>query len=126
MHDIRVDRQSAAVVVSARGELDAYTAPDLSDAFETEGIREGGRLVVDLSQVSFMDSTALGLLVRTVNEIVESGGCARIVLPQTNARRIFEITTLDRVLPVSASRADALLELDDPDARSNPPAPTKS
>jgi anti-sigma B factor antagonist len=129
VHDISVDRQLAAVIVTARGELDAYTAPDLSDAFETGDLREEGRLVVDLSQVSFMDSTALGMLVRAVNQIVESGGSARVVLPQTTARRIFEITTLDRVLPVSASRADALLELDDPDAldgRSMPRALTDS
>jgi anti-sigma B factor antagonist len=112
VHKIRVEQHSSALVVSARGELDAFTAPDLSAAFESDGLADHGRLVVDLSEVSFMDSTALGLLVHAVNEVVDRGGAARVVLPDGLARRIFEITTLDRVLPVARSRAVALAELD--------------
>ena len=58
-------------------------------------------VVVDLGLVSFMDSTALGVVVRSVREIEERGDDSRVVLPQGTARRIFEITTLDRVLPVA-------------------------
>lgn len=111
MHKICVERDPRATVVSAQGELDAYTEPDLSAAFDNDGVVDSGRLVVDLSSVSFMDSTALGLLVRAVNELVDGGGDARVVLPRTMARRIFEITMLDRVLPVSPSRDAALDEL---------------
>jgi len=104
-----VDRDSRATIVSAQGELDAYAAPDLIAAFDdTVSDR---RLVADLAAVSFMDSTALGLVVRGVREHGERGGIARVVLPGGTARRIFEITTLDRVLPVSPSRAEALAEL---------------
>jgi anti-anti-sigma factor len=87
--------------------------PPLANAF-TEAGAGGKPIVIDLSRVSFMDSTALGLVVRAVNEAAESGGGARVVLPETSARRIFEITTLDRVLPVASSRAEALLDLDAP------------
>jgi anti-anti-sigma factor len=111
VHRVRVEQEPRAFVVSAHGELDAYTAPDLSEAFSSDGVAEYGRLVVDLSAVSFMDSTALGLLMRAVNEVVDSGGHARVVLPESMARRIFEITTLDRVLPVAVSREAALEEL---------------
>lgn len=109
VHRIRVDRDSRATIVSAQGELDAYTAPELIAAFDdTVGDR---RLVADLGAVSFMDSTALGLVVRCVREHGERGGIARVVLPRGPARRIFEITTLEHVLPVSPSRAEALAEL---------------
>jgi anti-sigma B factor antagonist len=66
---------------------------------------------VDLAAVSFLDSTALGLVARVVREIRERGGEARVVLPASSARRIFEITTLDRVLPVTGSREEGLAEL---------------
>jgi len=52
--------------------------------------------------------------VRKVNEILDVGGGARVVLPESSARRIFEITTLDRVLPIAPSRRDALRDLVDP------------
>lgn len=106
MHRVEIDRSAEVVVVTAGGELDAYAAPDLSDAF-VQVVSED-RVVVDLQAVSFLDSTALGVVVRALREVEERGGNSRIVLPSGSARRIFEITTLDRVLPVASSRAQAL------------------
>jgi anti-sigma B factor antagonist len=108
---IRLAREENAVVVSIRGELDAFDVDELAEAFAAADHDGRRALVIDLSRVSFMDSTALGLVVRTVNEIADRGGSTRVVLPETSARRIFEITTLDRVLPVAESRADALRDL---------------
>jgi anti-sigma B factor antagonist len=96
---------SAAVVV-ASGELDAYAAPDLSA--ELQLIRDRQRVVVDLSRVSFMDSTVLGLLVRATRELSEGEARVRIVLPAGPARRIFEITALDSVLPIAETRGAAV------------------
>jgi anti-sigma B factor antagonist len=108
MQGVRVESVEQAAVVSARGELDAFTAPSLSEAFADAAAQGGDRVVIDLSSVSFMDSTALGLVVKAVNEITDRGGDVRVVLPRRSARRIFEITTLDRVLPVEPTRAEAL------------------
>ncbi|MGH3127916.1 MAG: STAS domain-containing protein [Gaiellaceae bacterium] len=101
-----VDRSAAVAVVVARGEHDAYSAPDLEAAFADVGAET--RVVVDLDSVSFLDSTALGAVVRAVREIDERGGRALVVLPRGPARRIFEITALDSALPVAESRAQAL------------------
>lgn len=98
--------------MTAAGEFDAYSAPELMGSLADAGLADHDRFVADLSRVSFMDSTALGLLVRTVKDVVDRGGRARVVLPETTARRIFEITTLDRVLPVASSREEALSALD--------------
>jgi anti-sigma B factor antagonist len=110
VHSISLEKESHAVIVVASGELDAFVEDDLVGIFRETG-REG-RIVVDLAGVSFLDSTALGILVRTVREVGGRGGEIRIVLPDGTARRIFEITTLDQVLPVADSRAQALDELD--------------
>lgn len=110
MHGIDVLTAVGATVVSAQGELDAYEAPHLSAALAQAALAEGG-VVVDLQEVSFMDSTALGVVVRAVRELGETGRRVRVVLPRGTARRVFEITTVDRVLPVAGSRALALEEL---------------
>lgn len=111
MHRVGIEHESGGLVLTAEGELDAYAAPALAEALADGGLDRVGFLVADLSRVSFMDSTALGLLVRTVKDVVERGGQARVVLPNTMARRIFEITTLDRVLPLASSRSEALQQL---------------
>ena len=109
MHRVEIDRNAAVVVITAGGELDAYAAPDLSDAFAHVAGEE--HVVVDLQAVSFLDSTALGVVVRAMREVDERAGSSRIVLPAGPARRIFEITTLDRALAVAPSRAQALAAL---------------
>jgi anti-sigma B factor antagonist len=108
VHRIDVTEGTHSVVVAAAGEVDAYVAPELGEALDRAG---DGALIADLTAVSFLDSTALGLLVRTIRERGESGGKTRVVLPEGTARRIFEITTLDSALPVSPSLTEALAEL---------------
>jgi len=111
VHRIRVERDGDGdvAVVRATGELDAFAAPDLESAFaEVRGLNG---VVVDLAAVSFLDSTALGTLVHEVRRVQRLEASVRVVLPDGSARRIFEITTLDRVLPVVATRAEAVAEL---------------
>ena len=92
-------------VVTASSSPDAYVAPELTAALDQE---RADRLVADLTAVSFIDSTALGVLVRTVRDRDRNGCETRVVLPRGTALRIFEITTLDRQLPVSPSLETAL------------------
>jgi anti-sigma B factor antagonist len=110
VHRISLDTNERVAVVTASGELDAFVAGDLTEAFRDAAPSE--RVLVDLAAVSFMDSTALGLLVRAFRDVDARGGAMRVVLPRGTARRIFELTTLDRVLPVAGSREDALAELE--------------
>ena len=106
MPRVTIDRSESIATIVAGGELDAYDAPKLTEAFSE--LARDARVVVDLGAVSFLDSTALGVVVRAVREIEERGDDSRVVLPRGTARRIFEITTLDSVLPVVESRAQAL------------------
>ena len=109
MHEVLIVHENAIATVVARGELDAFAAPELERAFgELENVPH---LLVDLSAVSFMDSTAVGCVVRAARACEARSARVRIVLPTGTARRIFEITTLDRALPVAGSRGAALAEL---------------
>ena len=110
MHRVAVERVPAAAIVRASGELDAFAAPDLESAFEE--VSDQPAVVADLVSVSFMDSTVLGLLVRAVRELTEGGARVRVVLPAGVARRIFALTSLDEMLPVSDSLPAALEELE--------------
>lgn len=101
-----------AAVVTLRGELDAHDAPRIRELFagaldDLEG-SEGVRIVLDLTGVAFLDSTALGALVGGLRRVREAGGEMPVVLPETPAKRIFEITGLDNVLSVYPTRAAAL------------------
>jgi anti-anti-sigma factor len=78
--------------VLAVGELDFATAPALAreiDDLQAAGFR---RLVVDLHEVEFIDSTGLRMLLDLHDELDRQGGRLTLVPPRPGARRIFEIT----------------------------------
>jgi len=105
VHRITVDKGERTIVLTASGELDAYVVPELNASLDQA--EAATRLVADLTAVSFMDSTALGVLVRSVRDREARGAETRVVLPLGTARRIFEMTGLDRALPVSPSVQEA-------------------
>jgi anti-sigma B factor antagonist len=118
MHDtITIDEEARCAVVTLRGELDAHDAPRLKTDFgraieEAAGLTPAPRVVLDLAGVAFLDSTVLGTIVGALRRIREADGALVVVLPETPARRIFEITGLDQVLSVQPSRAEALAGLE--------------
>ena len=95
-------------IIELGGEIDLYTAPEFKERM-VELIEDGKkRIVVDLSSATFIDSTTLGVLVGGVKRLRPTGGSLALVCTDQNITKIFEITGLDRVFPIHASRADAL------------------
>jgi anti-sigma B factor antagonist len=94
-------------VISVEGELDLSTAPRLKWML-IDSLQAGqSRLVVDLSQTSFMDSTALGVLVAINRSLQEDAGLA-IVCPSATVLRIFELSGMDSVFAIFATLEQAL------------------
>lgn len=83
--------------VHVGGEIDVYTAPALRRELD-EQIHGGCKqLVVDLSDVTFMDSTGLGVLVGRLKLLRAQGGTLRIRGASERVVKVFTITGLDRV-----------------------------
>jgi anti-sigma B factor antagonist len=98
-------------VVSPTGEIDALTAPQLGRRLL--GLAEEGKtgVVVDLSRVTFMDSTGLGVLLNAVRQLTMRDGRLVLVCPSERVMRPFEITGLATRLPIFRSREEALVGL---------------
>jgi anti-sigma B factor antagonist len=99
-------------VVAVRGEIDLFTAPELKSAL-SEAIESGHtRIVVDLTDTTFLDSTALGVLIGAVKRLRSRDGRLTIVNVDDNIAKTFEITGLDQIFPISATRDEAVTALD--------------
>lgn len=105
----RLDDDLGVIVLS--GEVDIYTAPQFRECL-LELLDSGvKRLVVDLSQITFIDSTALGVLIGGVRRVHSSGGAMTIVVTTRPVERVLSITGLDRVFSMHATRDEALAAL---------------
>jgi anti-sigma B factor antagonist len=98
-------------VVALSGEVDIYTSPQFKECML--GLLDNGvyRLVVDLSDVTFIDSTALGVLIGGVRRVHSAGGAIALVVTSRPVERVLSITGLDRVFTIHATRAAALESL---------------
>ena len=105
-----IDRRDDAVVVALAGELDLYNAEEIRGVL-AEAIASGPRcVVVDLADVEFIDSTALGVLIEARAEL--GNNSFRLAAPQLGTRRTLQVSGLDRRLAVHDT-VDGALEDDD-------------
>jgi anti-sigma B factor antagonist len=104
---MRNEVDGEASIVSVEGELDLSTAPRLKWML-VDSLDAGARqLVVDLSRVTFMDSTALGVLVG-VNRSLEPGARLAIVGSREKVLQIFEFSGIDSAFAIFPTRDEAL------------------
>jgi anti-sigma B factor antagonist len=103
---------SAVAILVVGGEVDYEVSPQLK-ARMMRAIKSGSRrLILDLTDVTFIDSTAIGVLAGAIERLDESGGGSlSVVCTHEKVMQIFEITGLDNVVTVHPSREDALAAL---------------
>jgi anti-sigma B factor antagonist len=102
-----VERNGSAIVVRLAGELDLYNAPAVRTALIDAAAELPERLVVDLGDVRFIDSTTLGVLVEARSRLADRGSLM-LASPGLETRRALQISGLDRHFAVHQSVADAL------------------
>jgi anti-sigma B factor antagonist len=102
-----VERNGDTVVVTLAGELDLYNAHEVRETLLAECEREPNRLVVDLSRVAFIDSTALGVLVEARAKLANRRAFL-LAAPAVETRRALEISGLDRHFALHETLEEAL------------------
>lgn len=97
-------------LICVEGQVDLYSAPELKMSV-SEAINDGAdQLVFDMRETTFMDSTGLGVLVGAMKRLRPLDGSIAIVCPDSNLRRLFEISGLEHLfdfrdeLPEAARR----------------------
>ena len=102
-----VTRAGAAVVVHLAGELDLYNAATVRETLLESASARPERLVVDLSAVRFIDSTALGVLIEARTKLPDARAFL-LAAPRLETTRALSVAGLDRHFAVHETVADAL------------------
>ena len=92
-------------VLAVTGELDLYTSGKLREEIrEADG---SGHIAIDVAEVSFIDSSGLGVMVSSLKHVRELGGTLALVTSEGSpVDRLLQLTGLDRILPVVRSLED--------------------
>jgi anti-sigma B factor antagonist len=101
-------------LASVTGEVDVYSAPSLRDGL-SELLASGSSVIVDLTEVGFLDSTGLGALVAARKVAEDKGAQLPLVCTKERILKLFTITGLDGVFAIHPTVADAQSSLADAD-----------
>ena len=104
--DVDVERTTGGSVVRVRGEVDLATSPALADALAGIAAADGP-VVVDLTDVGFLDSSGLSVLLQA-RERLAAGPGLRLVVTRPALTRVLAVTGLDEVFDVAPTVDEAL------------------
>lgn len=99
--ELAAEQDGERSVLRVRGELDVYTSPRLRQAIVDLVTAGQTDITVEMSELAFIDSTGLGVLVGALRRVREVSGELRLVGVRPNVFRAFEITGLTKVFSIS-------------------------
>ena len=105
--------ESGRHVIAVRGEVDLFTAPQLKHRLVAVADSGSTRILIDLTETTFMDSAALGVLIGAAKRLRALDGELAIVNSDETIGKTFEITGLDQIFTVRATREEAVAALDE-------------
>ncbi|MHA6253006.1 STAS domain-containing protein [Oceanobacillus sp. CAU 1775] len=100
--DLNTKTTDNQTVLTVSGEIDAYTAPKLKQAFQPMLEEENQEIIVDLEKVSYMDSTGLGVFIGVLKSAKEKGSSLELINIQERVYRLFHITGLEEIMNLKA------------------------
>ncbi len=92
--------ENKETVLKLSGEIDAHTAPKLKTTLLELLSEENNNVVVDLEEVSYMDSTGLGVFISALKQSKDQNSSFKLINLQENVYRLFNITGLDEVIHI--------------------------
>lgn len=96
---ITIDKQNGATVISLRGEVDHHSARTIMENIDqTISSTLPMNLVLDLSSVTFMDSSGIAVLLRSLRQMDQLGGKLRVVGIPSQPRRVLEAAGIGRII----------------------------
>ena len=101
--------QGDALVLSIQGEIDLHNSPELRvEIFGYLDRRRPRRLVLDLSQVPYIDSSTLAVFVEALKRVLKEGGKVFLVGLQPRVKGLIEIARLSSIFAICGDASEAL------------------
>ena len=101
-------RKQTPNVLSLEGEIDLHVSPEVAASLRTIIAQKPKRLVVDLTRVTYLDSSGLAVLIEAMQDVQQYGGKFALANVQPSVHHIFEIARLDQVFQIAPDVDSAL------------------
>ncbi len=106
--DMTTEQINGATLLKLSGRFDVYAAPAVESLFQNIGTEVSSRIIVNLTNVNFIDSTGLATLIIGMKRCRQHQGDLVLCGVQQTVRVIFELTRLDKILTIVATQEEAI------------------
>ncbi len=114
MLEIHIEQTDSHTLCRPSGEIDAYTVGSFREALTN--LADSDRLLIDLSDVPFMDSAGLGALIGGIRKVREAEGAVAVSCDRPALIRLLHTTGFDRIVPVTETLEEGIEALDEQQA----------
>ena len=105
---VKTETKNGLMICRVEGEIDISSSPDIKKIFDKLIAQKIPRIVVDLSNVSYVDSSGLATLVGILKNMRSYGGKMKLAGMSSKIKSLFEITKLDKLFDIAASEEEAV------------------
>lgn len=107
--NLKFSNEKDALIMSVSGEIDHRYATQIRNEADRQIVTyPDKKLVIDLTEVTFMDSSAIGVIIGRYKLVMSVGGSIAIVSSNETLGRILEMSGIRKIIPIYASLAEAL------------------
>lgn len=105
---VKMSEKSGLVVCHVDGEVDINTSPDIKKSFDKLISSKTPKIVINLSKVTYVDSSGLATLVEILKNMRAYGGRLRLTNMSGKIKSLFEITKLEKLFEIIADEDEAI------------------
>jgi anti-sigma B factor antagonist len=95
-----MSRKQQTNVLPLNGEIDLHVSPEVADSLRTMIEKKPNQIVVDLTEVTYLDSSGLAVLIEGMQNVQKYGGRFGLAGVQDDVKHIFDIARLDQVFEI--------------------------
>ena len=106
---VRIDPRQGLTVCHIDGEIDINSSPAIKKSFDKLISQKTPKIVINLSKVTYVDSSGLATLVEVLKNMRSYGGRMRLACMSSKIKSLFEITKLEKLFEILADEETAIL-----------------
>jgi len=105
---VKTEAKNGLMVCRIDGEIDINTAPDIKRAFDRLVSKKEPKIIINLSRVTYVDSSGLATLVEVLKNMRAYGGRMKLTNMAPKIKSLFEITKLEKLFEIMSDEEDAI------------------
>ena len=109
---IEFQKKSYTLIIKIQGEIDHHCATELKQKIEKEFQKSDAKnIIFDFEQVTFMDSSGIGMIIGRYKNVLACGGKTAVVNANEKVSKIFQMAGMQKIIPQYQSITEALQQM---------------